>query len=412
MPTPSPLPRDANPSWMGHVQPQDYRPAPGHFGPAVQGMAPLDGPPGWFDGRGPAAPRPRSGLVSLTLAVTGLAFASLFLVVPFLVANTGPAGIVGGFIASLFPLGVVLFTVRAIDRWEPEPKRLLYFAFTWGAAVAIAATLVLQPLFLAGTEFSSEAALRTYLATVQAPIVEEAAKGLGLLVLLLAARRHFDGPVDGIVFAFTIAAGFAFTENILYFGRAIADPAESGDLAQVFVLRGIMSPFAHAIFTGTTGLIMGFAARRWHTGASVAAFAAGLLPAMFLHNRWNSMGQNFLAEYVLVQVPIFLVAVAGIVVLRIAEKRLTRQRLLEYAAAGWFSVAEVELLATPAGRRAALRWAGGLGRKRQMKEFVAAVTRLANIRQRILSGREVPLHQAEERLELQRVLALRAAVAG
>lgn len=411
MPTPSRLPHDANPSWMGHVQPEDYRPAPAHQGPAVYGMVPFGGQPGRPGAPTGAAPRHRSGLAALTLSVTGLAFLSLFLVVPTLMASTGPVGFVGGFIASLFPLGVVLFTVRAIDRWEPEPKRLLYFAFTWGAAVSIAVTLLLQPLFLAGAEFSSEAALQTYLATVQAPIVEEAAKGLGLLVLLLAARRHFDGPVDGIVFAFTIAAGFAFTENILYFGRAIADPGGSGDLAQVFVLRGIMSPFAHAIFTGTTGLVMGYAARRWHTGASVAAFAAGLLPAMFLHNRWNSMGQNFLAEYVLVQVPIFLAAVAGIVVLRFAEKRLTRQRLLEYAAAGWFTPAEVELLATPAGRRAALKWARGLGRKRQMREFLASVTRLANIRQRILTGRDVPLHQAEERLELQRVLALRAAVA-
>ncbi|MFD5278053.1 PrsW family intramembrane metalloprotease [Pseudarthrobacter sp. NPDC058362] len=412
MPTPPPLPRDANPSWMGHVQPQDYRPAPGHFGPAVQPAAPLGGPPGWWGVPGPAATRRRGGLVWLTFAVTLLAFASLFLVVPPLLASTGPAGFLGGFVASLFPLAVVLLTVRVIDRWEPEPKRLLYFAFTWGAAVSIAATMLLQPLFLVGAEFPSEAALRTYLVTVQAPIVEESAKGLGLLVLLLAARRHFDGPVDGVVFAFTIAAGFAFTENILYFGRAIADPVVSGDLAQVFVLRGIMSPFAHAVFTGTTGLVMGFAARRGRAWTAVMAFAVGVLPAMFLHNRWNSMGENFLAEYVLVQVPLFLAAVAGIVVLRIAENRLTRQRLLEYAAAGWFTVDEVEMLATTAGRRAALRWAGGLGRKRQMKEFVAAVTRLANIRQRILSGRDVPLHQAEERLQLQRVLALRAAVAG
>lgn len=411
MPTPLPLPRNTNPSWMGHVRPQDYRAAPGHYGPPAQGTQPFGGPPGWFGGPGPAPGR-RTGLVSLTLAVTGLGFASLFLVVPFLLASTGPAGFLGGFIASLVPLGVVLFTVRAIDRWEPEPKRLLYFAFTWGAAVAIAVTLLLQPLFLAGAEFSSEAALRTYLATVQAPIVEEGAKGLGLLVLLLAARRHFDGPVDGIVFAFTIAAGFAFTENILYFGRAIADPAESGDLAQVFVLRGIMSPFAHAIFTGTTGLIIGLAARRWNKHASLAAFLIGVLPAMFLHNRWNSMGQNFLAEYVMVQVPIFLAATAGILTLRVAESRLTRQRLTEYAAAGWFSQAEVELLATPAGRRAALKWAGGKGRKRQMKELVAAVTRLANIRQQILGGQDVALYEAEERRQLQRVLALRAAVAG
>ena len=109
-----------------------------------------------------------------------------------------------------------------------------------------------------------------------------------------------------------------------------------------------MSPFAHAIFTGTTGLIMGLAARRWHAGASVVAFVVGLIPAMILHNRWNSMGQDFLAQYVLVQVPIFLLAVACIVVLRVAETRLTRQRLFEYAAAGWFTQAEVEMLATPA----------------------------------------------------------------
>ncbi|MBA4103641.1 MAG: PrsW family intramembrane metalloprotease, partial [Arthrobacter sp.] len=185
----------------------------------------------------------------------------------------------------------------------------------------------------------------------------------------------------------------------------------AGDFAQVFFLRGVMSPFAHAIFTGTTGLVMGFAARRWHAGASVAAFFVGLLPAMFLHNRWNSMGQGFLAEYLMVQVPIFFLAVGGIILLRVAEKRLTRQRLLEYSAAGWFTPAEVELMATLGGRRTALNWAGSYGRKRQMREFLKAATRLANTRQRILSGRDVQLHQAEERQQLQRILALRAAVA-
>ncbi|MFP5368777.1 MAG: hypothetical protein ACLGIS_18495, partial [Actinomycetes bacterium] len=76
------------------------------------------------------------------------------------------------------------------------------------------------------------------------------------------------------------------------------------------------------------------------------------------------------------------------------------------------AAAEVELLATLGGRRTALSWAAGYGKKRQMKEFLKAATRLANTRQRILSGRDVQLHQAEERRELQRILALRAAVAG
>ncbi|WP_145379434.1 PrsW family glutamic-type intramembrane protease, partial [Staphylococcus epidermidis] len=78
-------------------------------------------------------------------------------------------------------------------------------------------------------------------------------------------------------------------------------------------------------------------ARRWHNGLSVLAFFVGLVPAMLLHSAWNSMGADFLAQYVLVQVPIFLLAVLVIVLLRVAERRLTRQRLKEYAAAGWFT---------------------------------------------------------------------------
>ena len=61
--------------------------------------------------------------------------------------NTGITGFVIGFIASLIPLGAVLLAVYFIDRWEPEPKRLLLFAFLWGAAVSISVTLLIQPFF-------------------------------------------------------------------------------------------------------------------------------------------------------------------------------------------------------------------------------------------------------------------------
>ncbi|MET3718741.1 MULTISPECIES: PrsW family intramembrane metalloprotease [unclassified Arthrobacter] len=404
-----PFPGQANPSWMGRIEPEYYRPAPGTYAAPLPALGP---PQPTIPGRDGASVR-SAGLLALTIGGATLAFLSLLLVVPFLVASTGVGGFAVGFVVSLIPLSAVLLTVHAIDRWEPEPRRLLFFAFTWGAAVSVAVTLLVQPFFALTFQFSDVADLQTYMATVQAPVVEEFAKALGLLLLLLLARNHFDGPVDGVVFAFTIAGGFAFTENILYFGRAIAGSGSPAtDLAQIFLLRGVMSPFAHAIFTGTTGLIMGFAARRWHSGASVLAFFIGLIPAMLLHNRWNSMGAGFLAEYVLIQVPIFVLAVVGIILLRVAENRLTRQRLLEYSAVGWFSPVEVELLATPRGRRTALRWAAGYHRRPQMKAFLNAATQLAFIRQRILSGRDIRLHQTEEQQQLQRILALRAAVAG
>ncbi|MCA4131358.1 PrsW family intramembrane metalloprotease [Arthrobacter sp. M4] len=390
-----------NPRWLGHVREGNFRPAPGNAA----------GPPSPLV---PATPAPIQvrGAIWPLLALGGvLALASLVIVVPFLLSNTGVAGFAVGFVASLAPLAAVLFAVKVIDRWEPEPKRLLWFSFSWGAAVSIAGTLLIQPLFAAFAPRSSEEAFLAFMATVEAPIVEEVTKSLGLLLLLFAARKYFDGPVDGIVFAFTIAGGFAFTENILYFGRGIAESENSGgDFVRIFILRGIMSPFAHAIFTGTTGLIMGLAARGWHPARSVVAFFVGLIPAMILHNRWNSMGEDFLTQYILVQVPVFLLAAAGIVGLLLAERRLTRQRLLEYAGAGWFTPMEVDMLATGAGRRWATEWARRRGRGAQMREFIRTATDLACTRQRILGGRDVAAHQNDEARQLAVLAQLRAAV--
>ena len=308
----------------------------------------------------------------------------------------------------------MLLTVRFIDRWEPEPKPLLLFAFVWGAVVSIAVTMLIQPYFSLVAGPASGLDYTTFAVTVQAPVVEEFAKSLGLLVLLLFAPKHFNGPVDGVVFAFTIAAGFAFTENILYFGRAIAESSDPGtDLAVVFFLRGVMSPFAHAIFTGTTGLIMGFAARRGHTGLFVLAFVVGLVPAMLLHSAWNSMGQDFLAA-----VP------AG------AGADLPAGGPGHRAAAGGGAPADPPAAERntrpragsppprwtcwPPPRAAVPRCAGPspFGRGAQMKALLDAATQLALTRQRILSGRDVPAHQRDEQHQLAEIAALRAAVVG
>jgi hypothetical protein len=157
---------------------------------------------------------------------------------------------------------------------------------------------------------------------------------------------------------------------------------------------------------------MGFAARRGSNALAALAFVAGLVPAMLLHTGWNSMGRDFLAQYVFVQVPIFFLAALVIVLLRVAERRLTRQRLSEYAAAGWFTAAEVDMLATGSGRRSAMRWAKSVGRAAEMKALLHAATRLASTRQRILTGKDVPARQRDEQHQLAEITALRAAVVG
>ena len=95
-----PLPSQANPSWMGHVQPEYYRPVPGNAGGPVHSVV----QPVAQGRQGPVAPPSRAGLLVLMIGGGALAFLSLFLVVPFLLANTGTAGFMVGFIASLLPL--------------------------------------------------------------------------------------------------------------------------------------------------------------------------------------------------------------------------------------------------------------------------------------------------------------------
>ncbi|MDQ0261839.1 PrsW family intramembrane metalloprotease [Sinomonas atrocyanea] len=381
--------------------------APGPTGALGGALPPLAVPP-------PRGPRLGRGALAVVVGGGAALLAALAVVVPFLLRATGSSGLLVGFLLSLFPLAIVLLAVFAVDRWEPEPRRLIVLALVWGAVMSVAATTLVQPVFLdAFGPRSGAAQTMRFLATVEAPMVEESAKGLGLLILMLAARKYVDGPVDGIVYGMTIAAGFAFTENILYFGRLFSETSGSAaSLAVVFTMRGVLSPFAHAMFTGTLGLVMGLAARRWSPGLVVGAFLVGLAPAMLLHNIWNSGGEDFFFLYVLVQIPLFGAATVGVYFLRRAEARLTHERLLEYAQAGWFSPLEVEMLATPRGRSAGLKWATGLGRGTAMRAFIRTATDLAAARQRALSGRDVRGYAASQQELLDRIGRERDALLG
>lgn len=344
--------------------------------------------------------------IGTVFAVLAVGILSLLLVAVFayLVVFLGPGAVAAGFVAALLPLAVVLAAVAWIDRWEPEPRLALLFAFLWGAAASVAIALVVDVgVQIAAMAAGGEGTGDVIQAALQAPIVEETAKGVGLLILFFVARKHFSGPVDGLVYAAVVAAGFAFTENIQYFGLALADGGV-GQLGMTFFVRAVMSPFAHVTFTALTGLALGLAARR-HAGlGAVGYFLVGLAGAIVLHALWNGSTfvvtslESFASYYVLVQVPIFVVLVVMTVLVRRREVRLTEARLNEYAAAGWFTPDEVQMLATWPGRRQARAWARTLpgGRGAAMADFTRDATRLAMTRQRMITGRNELVHRATE----------------
>ena len=333
------------------------------------------------------ARRPLLGLI--VVALCGLFLFGLA------TARVGVLAVAIGVLAALVPVVVVVAGFLWVDRWEPEPAKLLLLAFAWGACIAtVTALLINSTAEAVGDELLGTGGGSTLAALVSAPIVEEAAKGAFVLLVLWRLRSEFDGVVDGVVYAGFSAAGFAFTENIYYFGRAFAEHGlgngtNAGVLA-AFFLRGVLSPFTHPLFAVLTGIGIGIAARTPSKLMRVLAPLAGYLAAVSLHALWNSAAllggsKTFLTVYFLIMVPLFLGVLYLVVLQRRREQRIIAAALPKMAAARWIAPSEVELLASLPGRREWRRQAkrqSGRAAAKAVGVYQASVTELAFLERR------------------------------
>lgn len=150
-------------------------------------------------------------------------------------------GLVLCILAGLIPSAVYGWFINWLDRHEKEPRRLLILVFLWGAVPALILAIVAQLILDIPTSWILvEGSLESELVggSLWAPITEEITKGLGVLLVLLLARREMDSVLDGIVYGAVAGLGFAFTENLLYFGASLAEEGW-GSWAFVVVLRTV-----------------------------------------------------------------------------------------------------------------------------------------------------------------------------
>jgi RsiW-degrading membrane proteinase PrsW (M82 family) len=326
----------------------------------------------------------RSALTWVTIIVLGLGalvIAGIFVAY----AGPGPFALVTFLAALAFPL--ILLVIFWLDRYEPEPTRYRLAAIGWGGVVAVILSFVLESAaaLVAGNEsFASFA--------IVAPVVEESGKGLFLVAVVLLRRDQIHGLLDGVVYGALVGVGFAFVEDILYYLSALQEGGAAGLTATV-VLRGVMSPFAHPLFTSATGLGFGIGLTSRSTAQRIVAPVLGFLTAATLHGIWNGSAfygtRNFLIAYAVVMLPLLIVIVSVTIWARSREGRMLVAALQQTVQMGWTRPQEVRWVARLSDRVSARRYArlqGGPQAARAMRAFQQTMIEVAFLHHRFVDG--------------------------
>lgn len=246
--------------------------------------------------------------IGIGLTLFGIVFFSL-IVIAIVLLSLGPIAAVFATFIAFTPAVIYILPLVWLDRYDPEPLWILALAFAWGALVAVFLSFVINTVIGVGVAVAIDPQIGNIASTViSAPIFEELTKGAGLFIILIFFRRYFDGILDGIIFAGVIALGFATVENVIYYGRAMNEGGLEL-LVQTFVLRGILSPFAHVTFTAMTGIGCGISRESHNSFVKIVMPIFGLICAVILHAFWNGMavflGLGFLVGYAIIEFPLF-----------------------------------------------------------------------------------------------------------
>lgn len=321
---------------------------------------------------------------------------------------------------------VAFWTVMFLlaDRYRPQRFVIWFLTLGWGASIAVfvsyyANTWAGEHLAIAG---AGDPASGARAAIFIAPFIEEAAKATVIFLIAIFARYRLTSKVSTIVLAGLAAAGFAFSENIIYYARVIvfaSTSIEAGDaeaaLSSIVMLRGVLTAFGHPLFTMMTGIGIAVALRTRSKVVRVLAPLVGYCAAAFLHMLYNSQatlsegdGQKIL--YFGLALPMVLAAVVYLIRQILAEGHRIASRLNDYTQLGWLPETDPFVMA-----RLRLRlWALLVALTRGLRIFVATIklqrslTELAYLRDGEVRGIYDSAAVSRERELVERSRTLRA----
>jgi RsiW-degrading membrane proteinase PrsW (M82 family) len=298
--------------------------------------------------------------------------------------------------APVLPMAAVFW---GLNRLRPEPTRLLLITLAWGALIATYVALRLNGWLAADLGDRHGATARS--AVFIAPWVEETCKAAVIFAIAWWRRHDFNGVVAGIVYGGVAGIGFAFTENVAYYGQLFQhvhdlnndNGAAVAAVRSLFLWRGVAAPFIHPMFTMMTGIGIGIAASSRHVGVRILAPITGFCAAVLLHMGYNTaasfaVGKALTAVYLGMLVPTLLVVTLMVGALHNRRRRVLGARLRDYAASGWLGPDDVTAIITTRGRRLARRHAKAMGpqERRRVRAVQRTGVELAALRDQVVRG--------------------------
>ncbi|SFN81816.1 Membrane proteinase PrsW, cleaves anti-sigma factor RsiW, M82 family [Bizionia echini] len=149
------------------------------------------------------------------------------------------------FLVAIAPVCIIILYIYLKDKYEKEPKLLLFYAFLFGAFVSVILTTLLYILFDYYFLLDEASVLQMFIkAFFVVGFTEEFSKYI-IVRYYAQPKQAFNEPFDGIVYAVMVSMGFAATENIMYV-------LEGG--YEAALLRAFTAIPAHATF----GILMGY----------------------------------------------------------------------------------------------------------------------------------------------------------
>lgn len=247
---------------------------------------------------------------------------------------------------TAIPLSLIFFLA---DRFRPQRLWIWLLTFGWGACVAtfISANVnswAASQLSIVG---DGDPATGARAAIFVAPFVEESTKATVLFGIAILMRYQVVSRISGIALAGLSGVGFAFVENILYYGRAYRYAAQTFGqvdpltaLQSLAFLRGLVTCFGHPLFTAMAGIGLAIGIRHKSKVVRIVAPVAGFCAAAFLHMAFNATatlvsGPTLMFMYFGVALPMVVAMIIFVVRQVFRESRLIRERLVDYHRLGW-----------------------------------------------------------------------------